>query len=362
MARVYNFYAGPATLPLPVLEQIQKDFVDYQGAGLSLVETSHRSKEYDAVHARAMSLIRQLLQVPENYSILFLGGGATMQFGMIPMNLVSQPASGGTASIDMTLSGSWAKKALSDAKKFATVTTIFDGSDGSFTSLPAASSLRSTAGAAYFHITSNETIEGLQWKEFPRVEAPLVADMSSDIMSRPLPIEDFGLIYAGAQKNLGPAGVTVVIIRNDLLDRTPADVPAYLNYRTHAEKESLYNTPPVFSIWALSLVLEWILDQGGLGAVADRNRRKASALYEAIDGSSGYYRCPVDTAVRSDMNVVFRLPDEESEKRFIAGAAEAGMIGLKGHRSVGGVRASIYNAMPEEGVEKLVAYMRDFRS
>jgi len=358
MSRVYNFYAGPATLPLPVLEQIQKDFVDYQGAGLSLVETSHRSKEYDAVHSRAMALIRQLLQVPENYSILFLGGGATMQFGMVPMNL----AGAGASTIDMTLSGSWAKKALSDAKKFADVNTVFDGSGASFTSLPTASSLRSTPGAAYFHITSNETIEGLQWKDFPQVEAPLVADMSSDIMSRPLPIEDFGLIYAGAQKNLGPAGVTVVIIRNDLLDRTPAKVPAYLAYSTHAEKDSLYNTPPVFSIWALSLVLEWIVDQGGLGAVADKNRRKAAALYEAIEGSSGYYRCPVDTAYRSDMNVVFRLPDEEAEKRFIAGAAEAGMIGLKGHRSVGGVRASIYNAMPEEGVEKLVAYMRDFRN
>ena len=358
MARVYNFYAGPATLPLPVLEQIQKDFIDYQGAGLSLVETSHRSKEYDAVHSRAMALIRQLLQVPENYSILFLGGGATMQFGMVPMNL----AGTGASTIDMTLSGSWAKKALSDAKKFADVNTVFDGSGASFTSLPTASSLRSTPGAAYFHITSNETIEGLQWKDFPQVEAPLVADMSSDIMSRPLPIEDFGLIYAGAQKNLGPAGVTVVIIRNDLLDRTPAKVPAYLAYSTHAEKDSLYNTPPVFSIWALSLVLEWIVDQGGLGAVADKNRRKAAALYEAIEGSSGYYRCPVDTAYRSDMNVVFRLPDEEAEKRFIAGAAEAGMIGLKGHRSVGGVRASIYNALPEEGVEKLVAYMRDFRN
>ena len=362
MARVYNFYAGPATLPLPVLEQIQQDFVDYQGAGLSLVETSHRSKEYAAVHSRAMALIRQLLQVPDNCSVLFLGGGATMQFGMIPMNLAAPDSTGAPVSIDMTLSGSWAKKALSDAKNYATVHTVFDGSEASFTSLPAASSLHSSPGAAYFHITSNETIEGLQWKEFPQVDAPVVADMSSDIMSRPLPIEDFGLIYAGAQKNLGPAGVTVVIIRNDLLDRTPVDVPAYLSYRTHAEKESLYNTPPVFSIWALSLVLEWIVDQGGLGAVADRNRRKAAALYEAIEGSAGYYRCPVDRAFRSDMNVVFRLPDEETEKRFIAGAAEAGMIGLKGHRSVGGVRASIYNAMPEEGVEKLVAYMRDFRS
>ena len=359
MARVYNFYAGPATLPLPVLEQIQKEFVDYRGTGLSLVETSHRSPEYDAVHNRAVGLVRELLQVPEGYSILLLGGGATMQFGMVPMNLTGGADT--TPSVDLVLSGSWAKKAAADARKFATVHTIFDGSDGGFTALPDAGSVRSTAGASYLHITSNETIEGLQWKTFPRVEAPLVADMSSDIMSRPVPVSDFGLIYAGAQKNLGPAGVTVVIIRDDLLDRTPESVPAYLRYRTHADKNSLYNTPPVFPVWALSLVLEWIADEGGLGSVADRNRRKAAALYEAIDSSDGYYRCPVDAAYRSDMNVVFRLPDEEAEKRFVADAAELGMIGLKGHRSVGGIRASIYNAMPESGVEKLVAFMKDFR-
>jgi phosphoserine aminotransferase len=362
MARIFNFYAGPATLPLPVLEQIQKEFVDYHGSGMSLVETSHRSKDYDEVHNRAESLIRELLQVPEGYSILFLGGGATLQFGMVPLNLVPATFGGPTATIDMTLSGSWAKKAHSDAKKVAPVNVVFDGSADGFTSLPEAGAVQSTSGSAYLHITSNETIEGLQWKDFPTVDAPLVADMSSDIMSRPLPVEKFGLIYAGAQKNLGPAGVTLVIVRNDLLDRTPESVPAYLRYGIHADKHSLYNTPPVFPIWALSLVLEWIAAAGGLGAIAERNRRKAAALYGAIDGSDGFYRCPVDPRYRSEMNVVFRLPDEDQEKRFVAGAAEAGMVGLKGHRSVGGIRASIYNAMPEEGVEKLIAYMRDFRS
>lgn len=357
MERVYNFYAGPATLPRTVLEQLQRDLVDYQDTGLSLVETSHRSAEYDAVHQRAVSLIRDLLDVPPGYSVLLLGGGATMQFGMVPMNL----ASGDGAIIDMTLSGSWAAKAAADARRLARVNTVFDGQESGFTTLPDPETISSSPGAAYLHITSNETIGGVQWKRFPKVEAPLVADMSSDILSRPLSVADFGLIYAGAQKNLGPAGVTVVIVRDDLLDRTPDAVPAYLAYRTHADKNSLYNTPPVFPIWALSLVLEWIGEQGGLAAIAERNRRKAALLYDAIDGSDGYYRCPVDPAVRSDMNVVFRLPDEAAEKRFVAGAAERGMVGLKGHRSVGGIRASIYNAMPVAGVEELVSYMRAFR-
>ena len=362
MERVHNFYAGPATLPLPVLHELEKDLVNYHGSGLSLIETSHRSSEYDAVHNRAVSLIRELLQVPEDYSVLLLGGGATLQFGMVPMNLAAPTEPGMAVQVDMTVSGSWAKKAAADAAKFAKVNTVFDGASKKFTALPDPSSVRATTGAAYLHLTSNETIEGLQWKHFPSVDVPVVADMSSDIMSRPFPVKDFGLIYAGAQKNLGPSGVTVVIVRNDLLERTPEWVPAYLSYRTHVDKNSLYNTPPVFSVWALSLVLEWIVGEGGLGAVADRNRRKAAAVYQAIDDSDGFYRCPVDPDYRSDMNVVFRLPDEEREKAFVAQAAERGMIGLKGHRSVGGIRASIYNAMPESGVEKLVAFMRDFRA
>ena len=355
MARVFNFYAGPATLPLPVLEAAQADLVDYRGSGLSLIETSHRSNDYDEVHASAQRLIRELLGVPDGYSVLFLGGGATMQFGMIPMNLMT------TGSSDLVLSGAWAQKALDDAQKYGTVNVVYDGSDTKFSTLPAAKSVKSTADSSYLHITSNETIEGVQWKEFPVVDAPLVADMSSDILSRPVPVERFGLIYAGAQKNLGPAGVTIVIIRNDLLERSPADLPVYLRYPTHAKKDSLYNTPPVFPIYIVNLVLQWIADNGGLAGIAERNRRKAAALYQTIDDSDGFYRCPVDPAVRSDMNVVFRLPDEDQEKTFVAGAAERGMIGLKGHRSVGGVRASIYNAMPEAGVEALIDYMNEFR-
>ena len=355
MARVFNFYAGPATLPLPVLERAQAELVDYRDSGLSLIETSHRSAEYDDVHASALRLIRELLAVPENYSILLLGGGATLQFGMVPMNLMS------TGACDLVLSGAWAKKAHVDAKRFGDVRLPFDGSQSNFTTLPEPAAVSVAPNSSYLHITTNETIEGLQWKEFPSVDVPLVADMSSDILSRPVPVDRFGVIYAGAQKNLGPAGVTIVIIRNDLLDRTPDSVPTYLRYRTHADKDSLYNTPPVFPIYMVKLVLDWLIDQGGLPAIAERNRRKAAALYDAIEGSDGFYRCPVDPAYRSDMNVVFRLPDEEKEKRFVTEAKERGMIGLKGHRSVGGIRASIYNAMPETGVEALVGFMRTFQ-
>ncbi len=356
MARAYNFNAGPAALPLPVLEQAQRELVDYRGTGLSLIETSHRSREYDGVHSAATSLFRKVLGIPEGYSILFLGGGATLQFGMIPMNLMS------TGVCDLVLSGAWAKKALADAKKVGKVNVVFDGSSDSFTSLPKAAEVTSSPESSYLHITSNETIGGVQWKEYPTPEAPLVADMSSDILSRPVPVERFGVIYAGAQKNLGPAGVTIVVIRNDLLERSPETLPVYLRYPTHAESDSLYNTPPVFPIYIVKLVLEWIEEQGGLSGMAERNRRKAAALYEAIDNSGGYYRCPVDREYRSDMNVVFRLPDEAKEKEFIEKAREAGMIGLKGHRSVGGIRASIYNAVPEEGVQELIAFMKRFRS
>ncbi len=356
MARVYNFNAGPATLPLEALQEAQKNLVDYENTGLSLIETSHRSKDYDAVHSRATELIRETLGIPSGYAVLFLGGGATLQFGMVPMNLM---ASGGSA--DYTNSGSWAKKAIADARKIGTVHTVFDGSESAFTTLPASATVKSSPDSGYLHITTNETIEGVQWKKFPETDAPLVADMSSDIMSRPVPVDRFGLIYAGAQKNLGPAGVTIVIIREDLLERAPDSLPAYLTYRTHARSDSLYNTPPVFPIYVVKLVLEWIQREGGLTAIAERNTRKAALLYDAIEGSQGFYRCPVDPRYRSEMNVVFRLPSEDLEKAFITEATAAGMIGLKGHRSVGGIRASIYNAMPEEGVAALVSFMSRFR-
>jgi phosphoserine aminotransferase len=359
VARVFNFYAGPATLPLAVLERVERDLIDYQGKGLSLIETSHRSPEYDSVHNRAVGLIRDLLRVPEGYTVLLLGGGATLQFGMVPMNLVGfQPAA--DTRIDLTISGSWAKKARADAEKFAPVNVVFDGTEGGFTTLPDPTTVKASAGCAYLHITSNETIEGIQWKDFPSVDVPVAADMSSDILSRPVPIERFGVIYAGAQKNLGPAGVTVVIIRDDLVSRADDLVPAYLSYKTHADKNSLYNTPPVFAIWVLSLVLEWVAGLGGVEVIAETNRRKAAKLYDAIDGSNGFYRCPAGPEVRSEMNVVFRLPDENLEAEFVARATEMGMVGLKGHRSIGGIRASIYNAMPEEGVDALVDFMHRF--
>jgi phosphoserine aminotransferase len=279
-----------------------------------------------------------------------------LQFSMIPMNFLSPGKS-----CDFTLTGAWAKKAYADAKKVGAVNVVFDGAEGGFTSLPDAASLKASPGAAYFHLTSNETIGGVEWFDFPDTgDVPLIADMSSDIMSRPLPVEKFGVIYAGAQKNLGPAGVTIVIMREDLLERCPDTLTAYLNYKTHAEKNSLYNTPPVFSIYALKLVLELLKKQGGMPAVEAVAKKKAGMLYAAMDSSGGFYRCPVDKAVRSRMNVVFRLPSEELEKKFIDESVEKGMVGLKGHRSVGGCRASIYNAMPEEGVAVLADFMKEF--
>lgn len=357
MSRKCNFYAGPATLPPPVLNQIQEEIVDYMGMGLSLIETSHRSKEYDNVHNEAISHVKELLKVPDNYKILFLGGGATLQFSMVPLNLLN------SKSCDFTLTGSWAKKAYDDAKKVGNVNVVFDGSESNYTKLPDIASLKVNPDSAYLHITSNETIQGMQWQEFPEAgNVPLISDMSSDIMSRSLPIEKFGLIYAGAQKNLGPAGVTLVIIRDNLLSRCPDTLTAYLNYNTHVEKNSLYNTPPVFSIYVLKLVLQWVKKQGGLKAMEELVERRSSMLYNAIDESNGYYSCPVDRSCRSRMNVVFRLPNKELEKKFSEEATKQGMIGLKGHRSVGGCRASIYNAMPEEGVSKLVNFMKDFAS
>lgn len=356
MSRKYNFYAGPATLPLPVLEQIQEEIVDYKGMGLSLIETSHRSKEYDQVHNEAVGLIKELLGIQENYKVIFLGGGATLQFSMVPLNFL-----GGGKTCAFAVTGSWAKKAYADAKKVGKVEAVFDGGGSQYTTLPESDTFDISPEAAYMHITSNETIEGLQWQHFPDTgRVPLVADMSSDIMSRPVPIEKFGVIYAGAQKNLGPAGVTVAIIRDGLLALCPDNLPAYLNYRTHAEKNSLYNTPPVFSIYALKLVLEWVKSKGGLRAMGEMVEKKANLLYDSIEESGEFYRCPVEKKHRSKMNVVFRLPDESLEKTFVEQATAEGMLGLKGHRSVGGCRASIYNAMPIEGVVALADFMRAF--
>ncbi len=355
VGRIYNFSAGPCTLPLEALERARDQFVDYRGTGMSLIEMSHRSKMVDGVHCRAIELVRELLSVPDDFSVLFLGGGATMQFSMIPANLLRDGASA-----DYTHSGSWAKKAIADAKRLGKVNVIWSGEEANFTTLPEPSSVTAGDGAAYLHLTSNETIGGIQWKDFPNVDVPLVSDMSSDIFSRPLPLERFGIVYAGAQKNIGPAGVGLVLIRRDMLERCPDDMPLYQNYRKHADANSMLNTPPVFQIWMISLVLEWLLGQGGLSWAQQMAEQRSALLYAMIDKHSGFYRCPVNRSVASVMNVVWRCPGEELEAQFIAEAAEQGMNGLKGHRSVGGCRASIYNAMPIEGAQALAQFMDDF--
>ena len=354
MKRKHNFSAGPSVLPVEVLEELQKNIVDYEENGYSLIEASHRGNVYEAVHDKAIELVKELMGVPEGYSIIFIGGGATMQFGMIPMNFML--ADKQACYVD---SGAWAKKAVEDAQKIGKTEVVFSGKEKNYTCLP--EEVKLSKNAAYLHITSNETIGGVQWKEWPDTgDVPLIVDMSSDILSRPVPVERFACIYAGVQKNMGPAGATLVIIRDDLLARCPDTLPAYLNYKTHTETKALYNTPPVFSIWGVKLVLEWVRREGGAAAMERRAGKKASILYSVIDESGGFFRCPVETEVRSHMNVVFRLPNEDLESKFINQAKNEGMLGLKGHRSVGGCRASIYNAMPQESVEELGAFMKDF--
>ncbi|MDD5708379.1 MAG: 3-phosphoserine/phosphohydroxythreonine transaminase [Kiritimatiellae bacterium] len=355
MARIFNFAAGPSTLPLPVLEKIQQEIVDYQGAGFSLIEASHRGPHYSEVHAAATAGLRKLLGLPENYHVLWLQGGATLQFSMVPLNLLA-----GGKPADYTLTGTWAKKAVADAKKIGKVNLVFDGTEAKFMTLPRASEVKASAGAVFLHLTSNETIGGVQWQEWPAVDVPLVCDMSSDFLSRRIPLEKFGLIYAGAQKNLGPAGLAVVIIRDDVLARCSDDLTAYLSYKIHAAGDSLYNTPPVFPIWVSRLVLDYLNGKGGLPWVEKLAEDRSRLLYGMMDKHPDFYRCPVAAHCRSKMNVVWRLPSEDLEKQFIAEAKKAGMDGLKGHRSVGGCRASIYNAMPLEGAQTLAGFMDEF--
>lgn len=355
MARIYNFSAGPSTLPLPVLEQIQQDMVDYKGTGMSLIESSHRGPAYSEVHEGAGKAMRRLLGLPDNYTVMWLQGGATLQFAMIPMNLLA-----GGRKASYTNTGAWAKKAIADARRFGDIDVVWDGSGENFATLPAAADVTAAAGSAYLHLTSNETIGGVQWQEWPDVDVPIVCDMSSDFLSRKLPLEKFGLIYAGAQKNLGPAGMAVVIIRDDLLEQCSDDLPAYLAYKTHAPKDSLYNTPPVFPIWVSRLVLDYLNANGGLDWVAGLAEERSGLLYGMMEKHAGFYRCPVAAHCRSKMNVVWRLPTEDLEKQFIAEAKAQGLDGLKGHRSVGGCRASIYNAMPVEGAKALAEFMDEF--
>ena len=353
--RIYNFSAGPATLPLPVLEEIQRDLVSLPGVGMSILEISHRSKTFESILAHAEADIRSLAGIPANYKVLFLQGGASLQFSMVPMNLL---APGATA--DYIDGGSWADKAIKEAKKVGTVNIAASTKAENYSRIPLQSELKLTPGAAYVHMTSNNTIEGTDARELPVVgDVPLVSDTSSAMYSRPIDIARHALIYAGAQKNMGPAGVTVVIIREDMLARSSKSLPTMLNYAVHAENGSMYNTPPAFAVYATGLVMKWLIAQGGLTAIADRNERKAATLYAEID-RTGFYRGTAHKDCRSLMNITFRLASEELEKIFIQESTTAGLDGLKGHRAVGGMRASIYNAFPEAGVDALVAFMKEF--
>ncbi len=353
--RIYNFSAGPAILPLPVLQEAQRDLLSLPGLGMSVMEISHRSQAFDEIISRADSGLRELLGIPANYHVLFLQGGASLQFSMVPMNLL--PPDG---SADYIITGSWGKKALKEGKRVSAVNIAATMADGGFTRVPGPDELKLNPKAAYVHFTTNETIEGVEWKHEPEVgDVPLVADASSDILSQAIPVEKYALIYAGAQKNMGPSGVTLVIIRDDLLQRIPDGLHTMLDYRTHVENKSLYNTPNTWGIYILSLVCKWLQAKGGLAAMERENEAKAKLLYDAIDATS-FYRGHADADCRSIMNVTFRLPSEELEKKFTAEATALGLDGLKGHRSVGGIRASIYNAFPLKGVEALVSFMKDF--
>jgi len=355
VTRIYNFSSGPAVLPLPVLEEIQRDMMALPGVGMSILEISHRSAAFEAILARAEADVRAVAGIPSNYKVLFLQGGASTQFSMVPMNLLTP---GATA--DYVDAGSWGEKAIKEAMKVGTVNVAASSKSGNYSRIPAQSELRLTPGAAYVHITSNNTIEGTEYKTLPDVgEAPLVNDTSSDMFSRPLDVAKHALIYAGAQKNLGPSGVTLVIVREDMLARSQKSLPTMMNYAVQAENGSMYNTPPTFAVYTLGLVMQWLIANGGLAAMATINQRKAAKLYAEID-RTGFYRGTADKDCRSLMNVTFRLGTEDLEKQFVKESTAAGLDGLKGHRSVGGMRASIYNAFPEQGVDDLVAFMREF--
>ena len=354
-ARIYNFSSGPAVLPVSVLEQIQRDLIALPGVGMSIMEVSHRSKVFADVIQKAEADIRSLAGIPSNYKVLFLQGGASLQFSMVPLNLLTP---GTTA--DYIVTGSWTDKAAKEAKKVGTVNIAASSEADNFSRIPRQSELKLTSGAAYAHITSNNTIEGTQWHALPDVGgAPLVSDASSDLFCRPIDVSQFGLIYAGAQKNLGPSGATLVIIREDLLARSTKQLHTMLNYAVHAENGSLYNTPPSFAIYTLGLVMRWLIDLGGLEAIGKINTRKAAKLYTELD-RTGFWRPTASRDDRSLMNVTFRLSTEELEKKFVKESTAAGFDGLKGHRSVGGMRASIYNAFPEDGVDALIDFMREF--
>lgn len=354
MSRVYNFCAGPAALPEAVLKQASEEMLDWQGRGLSVMEMSHRSSEMVSIAEQAEQDLRDLLGISDDYAVLFLQGGASTQFAAVPLNLAQ---AGDT--VDYVNTGQWSKKAIKEAGRFANVNVAASSEADGFCSVPALDSWKLSDNAAYLHVTPNETIGGVEFPFIPETNAPLVADMSSTILSRPLDVSRFGLIYAGAQKNIGPAGLTLVIVRRDLLGKARAECPAMLDYQVAADADSMYNTPPTYSWYLAGLVFQWLKAQGGLDAMAEINARKAKKLYDFIDASD-FYANPVAVSDRSWMNVPFTLADSALDKAFLSGADEAGLLNLKGHRSVGGMRASIYNAVPEAAVDALIAYMSDF--
>jgi phosphoserine aminotransferase len=354
MARIHNFNAGPASMPQAVLEKAQSELLEMAGTGMSVMEMSHRSEQFEDIVAKAESGIRHLLEVPEEYAILFLQGGASLQFAMLPMNL-RRPGK----SADYVDTGSWSSKAIGEAEILGAVNVAWSGKKERYARIPATDELDLRPDAEYVHVCSNETINGIQWTQFPKTIAPLFADMSSDILSRTINVRRFGLIYAGAQKNIGPSGLALVIIRKELADRVPAEVPTILRYSTHIKEGSLYNTPNTWGVYMVKLTCEWLESQGGVSAIQKVNERKAAALYQLLD-SSDFWQCPVSKECRSNMNVVWRLPEAALEADFVAEAKKEGLVGLKGHRSVGGIRASIYNSITLESVEALVSFMKEF--
>lgn len=355
--RAYNFNAGPSALPLEVLERAQQELVNFQNSGMSIMEMSHRGAIFEGVHNEAIARLKKLYAIPENYEVLFLQGGASLQFTMIPMNFLQE---GQKASYILT--GSWSEKAIKEAKLFGTPVEAASTKENKYKNIPALSDINIDAEAAYVHLTSNNTIYGTQWKEFPETgDIPLIADMSSDILSKPVDVSKFGIIYAGAQKNLGPSGVTVVIIRKDLIEKANTNIPTMLKYSTHSDNNSLYNTPPTFGIYMLGEVLKWVEEKGGLEAIAAHNEAKAKVIYDVIDNSNGFYNGHATPESRSLMNITFTLADADLEKKFLAEAKDAGFVGLNGHRSVGGCRASAYNAVPMETCQALADFMVEFQ-
>ncbi len=353
--RIFNFAAGPAVLPLPVLEEAQRDLLALPGVGMSVLEISHRSKTFDDIIQSCEADIRRLASIPADYHVLFLQGGASLQFSMVPMNLLPP---GGSA--DYIVTGAWSQKAVKEAKRVGAVNIAATTEPENFKRVPRQDEIKLSKGAAYVHYTSNNTIFGTEWQYMPDLgDAPIVCDTSSDMFSRPIDISKHALIYAGAQKNLGPSGVTLVIVRDDMVKRSPATLPTMLSYSVHAENKSLYNTPNTFGIYLMRLTMKWLLANGGLAGIARVNERKAAKLYAEID-RTGFYRGHAEKDSRSRMNITFRLPSEDLEKAFAKEATAAGLDGLKGHRSVGGIRASVYNAFPEEGIDALVQFMKEF--